>query len=85
MNIIWLGLAAFGGGVFAGILGWIKSGEDFVPRKFAGTVLTALLAGFVIAVAWFETGSVVTVLDLILVALAGAGVDVTRNRIAGTI
>jgi hypothetical protein len=84
LGLLWLVLAAFGGGLIAALLGWAGSGEDFKPRKFLSSVLRALLAALVAAVSYPLIGPV-TVPILIMAVLAGAGVDSLGNRLAGSI
>ena len=84
MNIVWISLAGFGGALVAGILGYMKDGGEFDPKKFLPTFLRAVLAGGGIAVAYplIDMG-----LGPALVGafLTGAGLDVTWHRLAGTV
>ena len=86
MNILWLALAAWGGGIVSGLLGWFESKEPFDARKFSSTFLRALLAAAVFAI-----GGAVSLVGAIgwevLIAsfLAGAGVDAGLKRLAGSI
>ena len=84
MGILYVSLAAFGGGIAAGLLGWVESGESFIARKFASTVLRALLAGAAFAMTYTFVGGV-SLADIGIAFLAGAGVDVVAHRIAGSI
>ena len=83
MDLVYLGLSAFGGGVVAGLLGYAKAGKTFSARKYLPTVLRALLAGGTIAVTYNFVGDVVSGAALVTAFLAGAGVDVGLHRIAG--
>lgn len=85
MNLIWLGISAFGGGIVSGLLGWFESGEAFVARKFGTTVLRALLAGATLAIGYFAISGSIAPHDLIVAFLAGAGVDAGLKRLGGSI
>ena len=85
MEVLYVSLSAFGGGIIAGLLGWFKTGEDFSARVFAPTVLRALLAGGALALTYTFVGEVATVADMVVAFMAGAGVDVVGHRIAGSI
>jgi len=83
MEIIWTSVAAGGGGLVAGLLGWLQSKEPFMGRKYAATVVRALVAGGA-----FAYGS--QFLDfswptLIAAFLSGAGIDAGLHRLSGTI
>uniref|UniRef100_A0A6M3IGN1 Holin n=1 Tax=viral metagenome TaxID=1070528 RepID=A0A6M3IGN1_9ZZZZ len=84
MEILFVALAAFGGGIAAALMGWLDSGETFIGRKFMASLIRALVAGGVFAVGYTLIGGV-TVMDIIIAFVAGAGVDVLGNRIAGSI
>jgi len=84
LELLWLTLAAFGGGIIAALLGWAGSGEDFKPRKFLSSILRAFVAALAAALSYPLIGPV-TVPILIGAVLAGAGVDVIGNRLAGSI
>jgi CHASE2 domain-containing sensor protein len=83
MQIWYVATAAFGGAIVAGLLGWAKSGEPFMARKFLVTFLSALLAGVGLAVTYLATAEPVTPVILGLAVLAGAGVDNGVNRLTG--
>jgi len=84
MEIFYVAVAAFGGGIAAAIMGWLDSGDVFIGRKFAASVVRALVAGGVFAVGYTLVSSV-TIMDIIIAFVAGAGVDVLGNRVAGSI
>lgn len=84
MEILYVALAAFGGGIASGIMGWLESGDYFDGRKFMASIVRALIAGGVFALGYSLTGQV-TIIDLITAFCAGAGVDVLGNRLAGSI
>jgi hypothetical protein len=70
------------GGVVVALLGWLESSEPFNIRKFGGSVIRALIAGAIFA-AGYEMSDPAGWRDLFYAFLAGAGVDVIGNRIAG--
>jgi hypothetical protein len=84
MGILYVSLAAFGGGIISALLGWMESGENFIARKFGASVLRALLAGGAFAATYSIVGGV-SLVDIVIALLAGAGVDVVLHRIAGSI
>lgn len=84
MGIIYVSLSAIAGGIASAFLGWLDSGEVFVGRKFAASVLRSLVAGIVFAIGYTLSGNV-TIMDIVIAFVAGAGVDVLGNRIAGSI
>ena len=83
MGILYVALAAFGGGIVSALMGWLGSGENFVGRKFAASVLRALLAGAAFAITYsLATAGVATGMDIVIAFGAGAGVDALLNRAA---
>ena len=84
MNVILVGTSALVGGIVAAVLGWLDSGEVFEARKFSASIVRALIAGLGIAVAYSYANSI-TVLDIVICFLAGAGFDAGINRISGAI
>lgn len=84
MEILYVALSAFGGGIVSAIMGWLDSGEVFIGRKFISSVIRALVAGGLFAVGYTLIGGV-TIMDVIIAFVAGAGVDVLGNRVAGSI
>ena len=84
MNVILVGASALVGGIVAAVLGWLDSGEVFEARKFSASIVRALIAGLGIAVAYSYANSI-TVLDIVICFLAGAGFDAGVNRISGAI
>ena len=83
MERILIALLALTGGLFAALLGWLDSHEPFNLRKFGGSAIRSLVAAVVFAVGYQLVQVQITVLDLFLAFLVGAGVDVIGNRIAG--
>ena len=84
INIVWIALAAFIGGIISATLGWLDSKEPFDPRKFGRSVGAALIAAAVFAVGYNLAGSI-GARDLFIALLGGAGVDVLTNRALGTL
>lgn len=85
MGILFVALSAFGGGIASAIMGWLDSGEVFIGRKFVSSVIRALVAGGAFAITYQLTSVNITILDVIIAFVAGAGVDVLGNRVAGAI
>ena len=84
MGVVYVAVASCIGGIFSAIMGWLDSGEKFVSRKFASSVIRSLIAGGVFAVGYTLAGDV-TIMDIVIAFVAGAGVDVLGNRVAGSI
>ena len=84
MNIIFIGVAAFVGGIVAAVLGWLDSQEPFEVRKFTASVVRALVAGVVLAVGYTYTNGL-SPIDIGIAFVGGAGIDVLGNRISGAI
>lgn len=84
LGSIGIPLAAFGGGVVSALLGWMSSKENFVARKFGTSLLRAALAGGVVAASYPLLGEA-TMPVIIGAFLAGAGIDVTLHRVAGSV
>ena len=84
MDLLYVGLAAGGGGIIAGLLGFIKSGKSFSAHKYLPTVIRALLASGAIALTYNFVGDVASGADIVAAFMAGAGFDVLGHRIAGT-
>jgi len=85
MTVIWIAVAAFLGGIAAGLLGWLDSKEPFNSRKFGASAIRALIAGIGFAAAYQYTSDLLTPIDLAIAFLGGAGVDVVGHRISGSI
>mgnify|MGYP001593744010 CR=1 FL=1 len=81
-RILFIALAAFGGGLLSALLGWAESGEPFAPRKFLKSVGFALFSAIGFAVAYEFTNGL-ALKDLGLAVLGGAGVDSLSNRATG--
>ena len=85
MDALYVALSAGGGGIAAALLGWLKSGESFVPRVFLSSVLRAIISGGGFAIGYTVASGTATWENLIIAFLAGAGVDVLGHRAAGSI
>ena len=83
--VLYIALLACAGGIASALLGWLDSGEAFVPRKFMASVVRALVAGVVFAVGYSFATNGISILDLFAAFLGGAGIDVLGNRISGSI
>jgi len=82
MQVIYIAGASFLGVMVVSILGWLKSTEAFNIRKFAASLVTALIAAVGFAVAYqFQDG--LTPLDLAASFLGGAGFDSLRKGVGG--
>lgn len=77
-----IALAAFLGGLAAATLGYLESKEPFEPKKFARSVIVALVAAASFAVG-FTLGNGASARDVLLAFLSGAGLDVIANRALG--
>ena len=75
VNLILLGVI---GGLVAGILGWIESGDAFIIRKFIGTVSRSIITGLVGVLA-FQTVTAPSIWDYVMAFLTGMGVDYAGN------
>lgn len=85
MEIVFVSLAAFGGAVVNGLLGWSKSTEKFDFRKFLPTFLKAVLAGAGIAIGYPIVATLGFWPGIVGAFLTGAGLDVLVHNVAGTI
>ena len=85
MDPIVIGVAAFLGGIISAVLGWLDSGETFDARKLTSSIIRALVAGIVFAVGYEYAGGQITIIDIFVALVAGAGIDAGGNRIAGAI
>lgn len=84
MNVLWISVAAFLGGIASGTLGYLDSGEAFQLRKFMASVVRALIAAVIFAISYTYNNHV-TPIDFGIAFIAGAGVDVLGNRVSGAI
>jgi len=84
INIIYVALAAFFGGMASGLIGWAEASTPWNGRKFIVTLVRSALGGVAIAIATDYSGATAPIVYL-LALLAGAGVEVGSNRIAGAI
>jgi len=84
MNVIWIAVAAFIGGIVAALLGWLESKEPFVSRKFSASLIRALVAAVASAIG-YQYANAITPIDIGIAFCAGAGVDVLGHRVARAI
>ena len=84
MNVIWIAVSAFTGGIVAALLGWLESKEPFDARKFSASIARALLAAVAFAVGYHYANSI-TPIDIGIAFCGGAGIDVLGNRVSGAI
>ena len=85
MDPIVIGVAATIGGILSALLGWLDSQESFDIRKFTASMVRAIVAGIIFAVGYEYGGKQITLIDLFVAFLAGAGFDAGLNRISGAI
>jgi hypothetical protein len=84
MNAVYIGIAAFLGGIFVSLLGWTETQEAFNGRKFASSAIRSFIGAVVIAAGVNYAGEITPVMYA-LAFLGGAGVDAGGKRIAGAI
>ena len=82
MQVVYIAGAAFLGVMAVSLLGWLKSGEAFVVRKFVASLVTAVIAAVGFAVA-YQYSNALTPIDLGVAFLGGAGADSVRKGVAG--
>ena len=86
IQTIILSFAAVSGALFVAVAGWLDSGDPFVARKFASSILRAFIAGVLFAASTFAGLDTIASGWVYLFAfLGGAGIDVIGNRTAGAI
>lgn len=84
ISVVWVGASALIGGIIAAVLGWLDSKETFDARKFSASAVRALVAAIVFAVG-YNFAEDVSLMDIGIAFLGGAGVDSLGNRILGAI
>lgn len=84
MEVLYIALAAFAGGVVAAVLGYLDSELPFQPKKFIASLARALVAGAAFAVGYSYSDGI-TPLEIAAAFVAGAGIDVLGNRGIGAI
>jgi len=72
------------GAISVAILGWVESGESFDKRKFAGSIIRAIIGGFASALIFQGTENPTTWI-YVSAFLIGAGIDVSGHRLIGAI
>lgn len=85
MNIVYVALAGFAGGIANGLIGWAKSGEPFDFRKFLPTFLRAGGAGVLLVISEPLIQTLALWPAVIGAFFASAGFDDVWHRLAGTI
>ena len=84
INLIYIAVAAFFGGIATALIGWTQQGGSWNSKKFISSLVRSLVAGVGIAVAMDYSGGTAPIIYL-LAFLSGAGVEVGGNRVAGAI
>ena len=84
MQVFYIALAAFAGGIVAAVLGWLDSGITFQPKKFLSSVGRAMVAAAAFAVGYSYSNGI-TPLEIAAAFVAGAGFDVLGNRGIGAL
>ena len=56
-------------------MGWLKSGEDFLAKKFALSAVLALFAGVAYGLGYGLSSEPIAAQDVLIALLAGAGWD----------
>jgi len=84
INLIWIALAAFVGGMATALIGWAEQNTPWDIKKFTSSLIRSMVGGVAIAAAMDYSGATAPVIYL-LAFLSGAGIEVGGNRIAGTI
>lgn len=84
MNLSFIAMAAFGGGIVSALLGWLDSKEAFNMRKFGASIIRALIAGVIFAIGYNYTNHIVP-MDIATAFVGGSGIEVLVNRIQGAI
>lgn len=84
MDAIYLvAVAAIVGAILVGTSKWLGSVEPWDVRKFAATIVTAVITGAGISLAY--SGDTVGPREVVMAFLAGAGVDYSRTAISSAI
>ena len=84
MEIVYIALAAFTGGIIVSLLGWLNEHEPFDIHKFAASLLRALLAAGGFAAAYTYAGNI-GVMDIVIAVLGGAGIDAGGKRLINVV
>ena len=85
MNILYLGLAAFGGAILSALMGWADSKEPFDTRKFLKSIMAGILTGAGVAMSFTVSENPLGIRDYIFAFIAGSGIDVLSNRAMGAL
>jgi hypothetical protein len=85
LSLAIVAVSAIFGAILSGTLGWFDSGEAFYGRKFASTIIRAVIAGIIIAVGFNYIPDANILLEAFVALIAGAGIDVLGHRAAGAV
>lgn len=80
IQVVVLTALTIAGAVLSAIIGYLGSEDVFETQKFVSSMLTAVIAGALLAYG-FSMLQVIEVWDYLLAFLSGAGADVLRHRI----
>ncbi len=84
INIIYITLTAFMGGVAVALLGWTQQGGPWDWKKFLASIVRSLVGAVAIAATLDYSGATAPLVYFIAF-LSGTGFEVGGNRIAGAI
>ena len=86
IELLLLLIATMLGAIVSSFLGWAESDQPFNTRKFLPSLIRGAIAAVLVVVgSSYADLESVTLIIYVLVFLAGAGVDVTGNRLAGAL
>lgn len=74
MNTLIIAAAVFAGSLLSGGIGYLKSGEPFIFKKYLLSVLSGIGGAVAFALAYQFTASGVTIYNILAAFLAGMGV-----------
>lgn len=78
-------LAGLAGIVFSATLGWLKSDEPFIAKKFVISIMTGVTTLIGLLVAEITLAAPITILTYVYMFAGTAGVEVMVNRAIGTV
>jgi len=84
MQVLYIALAAFAGGIVAAVLGYLDSETPFQLKKFLASLLRALVSGALFA-AYYSYSDGITPVEILIAFVTGAGIDVLGNRGIGAL
>jgi hypothetical protein len=85
MDIIYIAIAALGGSLISGLIGWLKSDQPWNTKKYVESILSGIGAAAVLAMAYQFSEGGLKIYDLLAALAGGMGVDNAVNRISGII